>query len=115
MDRPRNWVVRVNRPETGEELEALRVNVQRGRPFGDEAWIKRMAKRFGMESMCTTPRTTEGLVKEDSSFTGSTIAPTLPPLTPYTRPENNAAQPTTSMCTAVRYSESMFFKPNRSS
>lgn len=50
IDRPRNWVARVNRPETGEELEALRVSVQRGRPFGEEAWVKRMAKRFGMES-----------------------------------------------------------------
>lgn len=47
---PRNWVTRVNRPETGEELEALRVCVQRGRPFGEEAWVNRMAKRFGMES-----------------------------------------------------------------
>lgn len=50
IDRPRNWVARVNRPETGEELEILRVSVQRGRPFGEEAWVKRMAKRFGMES-----------------------------------------------------------------
>ena len=50
IGRPRNWVVRVNRPETGEELEALRVSVQRGRPFGEEAWVKRMAERFGMES-----------------------------------------------------------------
>ncbi|MDF0666868.1 MAG: transposase [Nitrospira sp.] len=50
IDRPRNWVARVNRPETGEELEALRVSVQRGRPFGEEAWVKRMTRRFGMES-----------------------------------------------------------------
>ncbi|WHZ29687.1 MAG: hypothetical protein OJF51_004489 [Nitrospira sp.] len=34
---PRNWVARVNRPETGEEVEALRLSVQGGRPFGDEA------------------------------------------------------------------------------
>jgi hypothetical protein len=26
------------------------VNLQRGRPFGEEAWVKRMAKRFEMES-----------------------------------------------------------------
>jgi putative transposase len=50
MDRPRNWVARVNRRETGEELEALRVSVQRGRPFGQETWMKQMVKRFGMES-----------------------------------------------------------------
>jgi putative transposase len=50
VDLPRNWVARVNRPETGEELDALRLSVQRGRPFGEEGWVRRMAKRFGMES-----------------------------------------------------------------
>ncbi len=50
VDRPWNWIARVNRPETGEELNALRLSVQRGRPFGEEGWVRRMAKRFGMES-----------------------------------------------------------------
>src|SRR5690606_26780243 len=44
------WVGRVNRPETASELEALRLSVRRGRPFGEEGWVRRMAKRFGMES-----------------------------------------------------------------
>jgi putative transposase len=50
MERPRDWEVRVNRSETASELEALRLSVQRGRPFGADAWVRRMAKRFGMES-----------------------------------------------------------------
>jgi len=50
VERPRDWLTRVNRPQSASELEALRVSVQRGRPFGEEAWVKRMAKRFGMES-----------------------------------------------------------------
>jgi putative transposase len=50
MERPADWTTRVNRPHTASELEALRVSVQRGRPFGDEGWVRRMAKRFGMES-----------------------------------------------------------------
>ena len=50
MQPPRDWVARVNRPQTASELEALRTSVQRGRPFGDEGWVRRMAKRFGMES-----------------------------------------------------------------
>ena len=50
MDQPRDWVARVNRPQMASELEALRVSVQRGRPFGEEGWVRRMAKRFGMES-----------------------------------------------------------------
>ena len=47
---PRDWVARVNRPQTASELEALRVSVQRGRPFGKEDWVRRMVRRFGMES-----------------------------------------------------------------
>ena len=50
VERPRDWVARVNRPQTASELEALRLTVQRGRPFGETAWVLRMAKRFGMES-----------------------------------------------------------------
>lgn len=50
IERPRDWVARVNRPHTASELESLRLSVQRGRPFGEEAWVGRMAKRFGMES-----------------------------------------------------------------
>jgi putative transposase len=48
--RPRDWEARVSRPETTSELEALRVSVQRGRPFGKDGWVRRMAKRFEMES-----------------------------------------------------------------
>ncbi|MBA5871699.1 MAG: hypothetical protein GDA68_17145 [Nitrospira sp. CR2.1] len=50
MDRPRDWGGWVNRPQGAAELEALRTSVQRGRPFGDEGWVRRIAKRFGMES-----------------------------------------------------------------
>ncbi len=50
VDRPRNWVGFVNRPETGTELDALRTSVQRGRPFGDERWQERLAKRLELES-----------------------------------------------------------------
>jgi putative transposase len=42
--------VRVNRPETERELEAVRRSVVRGQPFGDEGWQQRMAKTFGLES-----------------------------------------------------------------
>jgi putative transposase len=44
VDRPRDWVVRVNRSQAASELEALRTSVQRGRPFGEEGWVRRMAK-----------------------------------------------------------------------
>ena len=50
VERPRDWLARVNRPQTASELESLRTSVQRGRPFGEEDWVRRMAKRFGMEA-----------------------------------------------------------------
>lgn len=50
VQRPRDWVARVNRPEPASELEALRLSVRRGRPFGADAWVRRMVRRFGLES-----------------------------------------------------------------
>ncbi|MBX3332527.1 MAG: hypothetical protein KF876_00305 [Nitrospira sp.] len=50
VDRPRDWVVRVNRSQGASGLEALRTSVQRGRPFGEEGWVRRIAKRFDLES-----------------------------------------------------------------
>ncbi|MDF0643086.1 MAG: transposase [Nitrospira sp.] len=50
IDVPRDWIARVNRAQGVAELDAIRTSVQRGRPFGDESWVRRMAKRFGMES-----------------------------------------------------------------
>ena len=49
VDRPRNWVWRVNQAETAAELESLRRSVNRGRPFGSAAWTSRTAKRLGLE------------------------------------------------------------------
>ena len=48
--RPRNWRSWVNQPQTPQELEALRLSVQRGRPYGNGGWQKRIAKRLGLES-----------------------------------------------------------------
>jgi putative transposase len=48
--RPADWKARVNRALARKELEAVRVSVARGRPFGDEDWQRRTAKRLGLES-----------------------------------------------------------------
>ena len=50
IDRPANWVNRVNRADNETELESLRLSVQRGRPFGKPEWQRRIAKRLGLES-----------------------------------------------------------------
>lgn len=50
VDRPRDWVACVNKPQTPAELEALRLSIARGRPFGSPVWTKRTAARLGIES-----------------------------------------------------------------
>ena len=47
---PRNWVEIVNQPQTEAELKQLRTSVQRGRPYGGEAWAAKTAKKLGLES-----------------------------------------------------------------
>ena len=46
--RPRHWLSWVNRAQTEAELEALRLSVGKGRPFGGEAWGVRTAHRMGI-------------------------------------------------------------------
>ena len=50
VPRPRNWLAHVNRAESPQELTALRRSVQRGQPFGGEAWRNRTAQRLSLES-----------------------------------------------------------------
>jgi putative transposase len=62
IERPSDWLARVNRALSKKELEAVRLSVARGRPFGAEAWQERVAKRLGLESTFRTrgrPRKTE--------------------------------------------------------
>ena len=47
---PRDWVTRVNRPQTAKELDALRKATVRGQPFGASRWRLRTAKRLRLES-----------------------------------------------------------------
>ena len=50
VPRPRDWLKWVNQPVTAGEVEALRQCVQRGRPFGDVAWVARTAKDLDLGS-----------------------------------------------------------------
>lgn len=50
IDRPRNWVQRVNQPETNAELQSLRQSVNRGSPFGGVVWVRRVVSQLGLES-----------------------------------------------------------------
>jgi putative transposase len=50
VERQRQWVAWVNQSERASELEDLRCSAQRGRPFGSEGWVARIAKRLGLET-----------------------------------------------------------------
>ena len=47
---PRQWARWVNEPMTDAEVESLRRSVNRGMPFGTEAWTRRVANRLGLEA-----------------------------------------------------------------
>jgi putative transposase len=50
LPRPSAWMEIVNQVEREAELAALRESVERGAPFGDQAWIRRAAEELGLES-----------------------------------------------------------------
>lgn len=50
LPRSGSWRRFVNSPQNDAELAALRRSVQRGRPYGDDAWTRVTAKRLGLES-----------------------------------------------------------------
>ncbi len=72
IDRPTDWLATVNRPDTEEELAALRVCIARGRPFGSQQWVKRVVAELGLEST-TRPRgrPRKGSKKQPVSFCSS--------------------------------------------
>jgi putative transposase len=51
VDRPGNWTELVNRPIPEEDLQAMReTHVNRGRPYGSQNWIERVADNMGLIS-----------------------------------------------------------------
>ena len=50
LPRPRSWVQYVNQPQSEAELKAIRLSVQRGQPYGGEAWARLTAVQLGLES-----------------------------------------------------------------
>jgi len=50
VELPGDWLELVNQSLTAAELEAVRLSVNRGRPFGGERWQRGAARRLGLES-----------------------------------------------------------------
>jgi putative transposase len=48
--RPATWLDLVNEPQTELEVERLRESLRRNRPFGEAGWMKRTARRLGLEA-----------------------------------------------------------------
>jgi putative transposase len=63
VPRPRQWVERVNRPQSDKELDAIRKSLARGQPLGSPAWVQKTASDLGLESTIRPrgrPRKQEG-------------------------------------------------------
>lgn len=55
VDRPAGWVDVLERSLKPDELQRLRTSVNRGRPFGDDAWTRRTAARLGLQFTLRDP------------------------------------------------------------
>ena len=49
QSRPRRWPSLLNEPMPGEDLEAVRTCLNRGRPYGTPDWVGATAARLGLE------------------------------------------------------------------
>lgn len=46
----RNYLKIINQPDSKEVIKEIRESVNRGRPYGRESWIEKMAKTLGLKS-----------------------------------------------------------------
>ena len=49
VERPKDWLRRVNTPLSAQELRRLRMSIERGQPYGEDRWVKRTAQELGLE------------------------------------------------------------------
>ena len=47
IERPRDWLARINRPQTAAEEMSIRKSIATGRPLGDERWRAIQSPRMG--------------------------------------------------------------------
>jgi putative transposase len=48
VDLPMSWLKTVNHPQTNEEEQQMREHIQRNRPLGDNAWLRRTVYALGL-------------------------------------------------------------------
>ena len=49
VERPKDWLRRVNTPLSARELRRLRISIERGQPYGEDEWVERTAQELGLE------------------------------------------------------------------
>ena len=55
VERPSDWMRRIQTPQNQKELEALRTAVEKGRPFGDAAWQATTTRKLRLHSSYRKP------------------------------------------------------------
>lgn len=55
IDIPADYLKLVNRPQDKKELELIRESVNKNRPFGDESWLEKIVRNFGLEMTIRKP------------------------------------------------------------
>jgi len=49
VERPSDWLKRVNTPLSARELSRIRLSIARGRPYGSDEWTRRTAENLGLQ------------------------------------------------------------------
>lgn len=49
VERPKDWLRRVNTPISAKEQRRLRMSIKRDQPYAEEGWVKRTAIELGLE------------------------------------------------------------------
>ena len=62
---PRNWVSLVNKPQTEDEVAAMKRSISRSMPLDSERWTASVGQRV-LDSECWTERIAEGLGLEST-------------------------------------------------
>lgn len=52
---PNNYLKTINRPQSEKELEFIRESVNKSKPFGDDSWLDKIVKKFGLEMTLRKP------------------------------------------------------------
>lgn len=55
IETPDDYLKSINRPPDKEELEYIRESINKNRPFGEESWIDKIVKKFGLEMTLRKP------------------------------------------------------------